>query len=126
VGEFWSDDLLNLTFSPGPRWLAIGNQVCKLEDSNLETAVYMTVKVGFALNDAAVACWKSKYHYNVERPQTYINRIIDPNWKPALFNPMTGEEGGYAFVPCLPLGALHNGWCGCRSLGRCFWFTLIT
>jgi hypothetical protein len=78
VGEFWSDDLLNLTFSPGPRWLAIGNQVLALEDSDLETAIYMTAKVGIALNDAAVACWESKFHYNVERPQTYINRVIDP------------------------------------------------
>jgi hypothetical protein len=40
IGEFWSDDLLNLTFSPGPRWLAIGNQVLQREDANLATAVF--------------------------------------------------------------------------------------
>ena len=93
IGEYWSDDLLNLTFSPGPRWLAIGDQVMKLEDSNLETAIFMTVKMGLALNDASVACWKSKFYYNVERPQSYINRVIDPNWKPALFDPTNGNEG---------------------------------
>ncbi len=38
VGEFWSDDLTNLTFSPGPRWIAIGNQVIEKDDVNLETA----------------------------------------------------------------------------------------
>jgi hypothetical protein len=34
IGEFWSDDLLNLTFSPGPRWTAICNQVVEAENSN--------------------------------------------------------------------------------------------
>lgn len=120
IGEFWSDDLLNLTFSPGPRWLAVGNQVLKLEKSNLETAIYMTVKVGFALNEAAVACWKSKYHYNVERPQTYINRVIDPNWKPALFNPLTGEEGVTPSFPAYPSGHSTMGAAGAEVLGDIF------
>jgi PAP2 superfamily. len=120
IGEFWSDDLLNLTFSPGPRWLAVGDQVLKLEKSNLETAIFMTVKVGFALNDAAVACWKSKYHYNVERPQTYINRVIDPNWKPALFNPLTGEEGVTPSFPAYPSGHSTMGAAGAEVLGDIF------
>lgn len=120
VGEFWSDDLLNLTFSPGPRWLAIGNQVLKLEDSNLETAVFMTVKMGMALNDASVGCWFSKYYYNVERPQTYINRVIDPNWKPALFNPITGEEGVTPSFPAYPSGHSTMGGAGAEILGDVF------
>ncbi len=120
VGEFWSDDLVNLTFSPGPRWLAIGNQLLKLEESNLETAIFMSIKVGFALNDASVACWKSKYHYNVERPQTYINRLIDTNWKPALFNPMTGEEGVTPSFPAYPSGHSTMGGAGAEVLGDIF------
>ena len=120
IGEFWSDDLLNLTFSPGPRWLAIGDQVLKLEDSNLETAIFMTVKVGFALNDAAVACWKSKFHYNVERPQTYINRVIDPSWKPALYDPLTGDEGVTPSFPAYPSGHSTMGAAGAEVLGSIF------
>jgi len=120
VGEFWSDDLLNLTFSPGPRWLAIGNQVLKVEESNLETAIFMTVKMGIALNDAAVGCWKSKFHYNVERPQTYINRVIDPNWEPALYNPLTGEEGLTPSFPAYPSGHSTMGGAGAEILGDVF------
>lgn len=120
VGEFWSDDLLNLTFSPGPRWLAIGNQVLKAEESNLETAIFMTVKMGIALNDASVGCWKSKYHYNVERPQTYINRVIDPNWVPALYNPLTGEEGVTPSFPAYPSGHSTMGGAGAEILGDIF------
>lgn len=120
VGEFWSDDLLDLTFSPGPRWLAIGNQVLKAEESNLETAIFMTVKMGIALNDAAVGCWKSKFHYNVERPQTYINRVIDPNWEPALYNPLTGEEGVTPSFPAYPSGHSTMGGAGAEILGDVF------
>lgn len=120
VGEFWSDDLVNLTFSPGPRWLAIGNQVLKAEESNLETAIFMTVKMGIALNDASVGCWKSKYHYNVERPQTYINRVIDPNWVPALYNPLTGEEGVTPSFPAYPSGHSTMGGAGAEILGDIF------
>lgn len=120
VGEYWSDDLLNLTFSPGPRWLAVGDQVLKLEDSNLEIAVYYTVKMGFALNDAAVGCWYSKFYYNVERPQTYINRVIDPNWKPALFNPLTGDEGVTPSFPAYPSGHSTMGAAGAEILGDIF------
>jgi len=120
VGEYWSDDLLNLTFSPGPRWLAIGDQVLKLEESNLETSVFMTVKMGMALNDAAVGCWESKFYYNVERPQTYINRVMDPNWKPALFNPLTGEEGVTPSFPAYPSGHSTMGGAGAEILGDVF------
>ncbi len=120
VGEFWSDDLVNLTFSPGPRWTAIGNQVLKLENSDLETAIFMHVKVGMALNDASVGCWYSKYYYNVERPQTYINRVFDPAWKPALYNPLTGEEGFTPSFPAYPSGHSTMGAAGAEVLGSVF------
>ncbi|MBC7775901.1 MAG: vanadium-dependent haloperoxidase [Phycisphaerae bacterium] len=120
VGEYWSDDLLNLTFSPGPRWLAIGDEALKLENSNLETAIFMSVKMGMALNDAAVGCWKSKFVYNVERPQTYINRVIDANWKPALYNPMTGDIGVTPSFPAYPSGHSTMGGAGAEILGDVF------
>jgi hypothetical protein len=80
IGEFWSDDVLGFTFSPPSRWVAIGTQALVQNKSNLETAVMMLVKVGLALNDASVACWGSKYTYNIERPVTYIQKVIDPQW----------------------------------------------
>ena len=125
IGEYWSDDLLNLTFSPGPRWIAIGNQVLDNEKSTLEIALLMNVKVGLALNDASVGCWKSKYIYNVERPQTYINRIIDPNWKPALFNPLTGETGVTPSFPAYPSGHSTMGAAGAEALASIFGYNYV-
>lgn len=104
IGEFWSDDLLNLTFSHGPRWISIANQIIELEKVNLETAIYVYSKVGFALNDAVVACWNSKYFYNIERPVTYIRKVIDPNYVPNLNNPISLEVGIVPSYPSYPSG----------------------
>ncbi|MEY4905202.1 MAG: hypothetical protein RLZZ292_3017 [Bacteroidota bacterium] len=101
---FWSDDLVNLTFSPGPRWLALENQALVATKSDLQTAIYANAKVGLAINDAAVACWFSKYTYNVERPESYIKRIINNNWEPLLYNPLTNATGVTPAFPAYPSG----------------------
>ena len=80
IAEFWSDDQVGVAMSPPTRWISITNQVIEKEHANLETALYTYAKVSIALNDAGVACWNSKYTYNVERPISYIRRVIDPNW----------------------------------------------
>lgn len=116
VGEFWSDDLVNLTFSPGPRWIAIASQVIKNEDSNLETAIETYTKVGMALNDAAVACWHSKYYYNFERPESYIQRVIDPSWDSNLYDPISGATGISPSFPAYPSGHSTMGAAGAEAL----------
>lgn len=103
VAEFWSDDVLGFTFSPPSRWMAIGNQVLANEKSNLETGIMAAVKVGLALNDASVACWNSKYVYNVERPVTYINKFINPNWNIGSLT-STGFIGSTPSFPAYPSG----------------------
>lgn len=82
IAEFWSDDFEGQTFSPAVRWISITHQVLDREKANLELALYTYAKVSLALHDAVVACWHSKYLYNVERPVTYIQRVIQPDWLP--------------------------------------------
>ncbi len=82
IAEFWSDDFLGETFAAPTRWIAVTNQIINTEQCNLETALYAYAKVSIALNDASVAAWHSKYVYNVERPVSYINRVLDADWKP--------------------------------------------
>lgn len=120
IAEFWSDDLLNLTFSPGSRWIAIALQVYENENVTLETAIYCDAKVGMALNDAAVASWHSKYFYNVERPITYINRLIDPNWETPLFNPLTKEKSITPSFPAYPSGHSTMGAAAAEALTSVF------
>lgn len=120
VAEFWSDDLVNVTFSPGPRWLAIATQVYKSEDCNLETAIWCNAKLGMALSDAAVACWHSKYIYNVERPATFINKYIDPTYISALNHPITGDKGITPSFPAYPSGHSTMGGAGAEVLSSVF------
>ena len=123
IGEFWSDDLLNLTFSPGPRWMAICNQVVEAENSNLETALEAYAKVGMSLNDAAVGAWFSKYYYNVERPVTYIKKMIDPDYKSNLDNPLTGDIGFVPPFPAFPSGHSTMGGAGAEALANVFGYS---
>ncbi len=123
IGEFWSDDLLNLTFSPGPRWVAIGSQIIRHENSNLAIAIEAYAKVGMALSDAAVACWHSKYYYNLERPESYIQRVIDPSWDCNLDNPTNGDKGFTPPFPAYPSGHSTMGGAGAEALANMFGYS---
>ncbi|MBK9256845.1 MAG: vanadium-dependent haloperoxidase [Saprospiraceae bacterium] len=123
VAEFWSDDLLELTFSPPARWLAIANQVYVYEKSNLELALVANTKIGVALNDAAIGCWNSKYHYNIERPETYIRRVIDDKWETNLENPLTGESSITPDFPAYPSGHATFGAAAAEALASVFGYS---
>ncbi len=110
VGEFWSDDIYEQTFESSARWISIANQVIEEHKSDLETAVFLNAKLGMALADAAIAVWNTKYTYNVERPVSYINRLIDPAWKPTLNNPVNGLKGVTPSFPAYPSD--HSGFGG--------------
>jgi hypothetical protein len=120
IGEFWSDDIVGLTFSPGPRWMAIALQVIDKENTDLETSLATLAKLGLALNDAVVCAWHSKYLYNVERPETYIRAHIDPGYKTNLFNPLTGEVGLNPSFPGYPSGHATMGAAGAEVLASVF------
>ena len=82
ISEFWNDDHPGLTFTPPGHWLSIVNQVISKERPSIEKTLETYMKTGFALGDALIACWYSKYVYNLERPETYIRREIDKTWRP--------------------------------------------
>lgn len=109
VAEFWSDDLTGMTFSPPARIFAIANQVIKLEDLNLEETLHAFCKLGIAINDASVAAWNSKYIYNTERPETFIKKYIDPDFK-SILGEIIGIPGINPAFPGYPSG--HSTFAG--------------
>ena len=123
VGEFWSDDLVGLTFSPPTRFIAIANQAYEKENSRLDLAILCNAKIGMALHDAAIGCWNSKYHYNIERPESYIKRLIDPSWEPNLENPLTGDKGISPSFPAYPSGHATFSGASCEILGSIFGYS---
>ncbi|MEP6796274.1 MAG: vanadium-dependent haloperoxidase [Saprospiraceae bacterium] len=82
IAEFWNDDHPGLTFTPAGHWLAITNEVIEKEHPPIEKTLETYLKTGFALADAMIACWSSKYYYNHERPETFIQKYLDKEWRP--------------------------------------------
>jgi hypothetical protein len=113
IGEFWSDDITTLTFEPAARWFAIAQQVIQKEKVPLDKAIYTYAKLGLGLSDAGVACWNSKYLYNIERPVSYIRRAIDPKWQSKLSNPITSTQGITPPFPGYPSG--HSSFGGAAA-----------
>jgi len=109
IAEFWSDDLTGMTFSPPARIFAIANQVISIERMNLEETLHLYCVMGIATNDASVACWKSKYIYNTERPETYIRKYIDPDFK-TILGEAIGTPGMTPSFPGYPSG--HSTFAG--------------
>lgn len=101
IAEFWSDDIVGITFSPPARQLAIANQLINLHDTDLETGLYFYLKLGLALNDASVIAWGGKYIYNTERPIDYITQFINPDFQPILgdVEGVTGQNPNFPGYP---------------------------
>jgi len=85
IAEFWSDDVEELMMSPPGRQLSIANQLIEQYDLTYQESVVLLLKLGFALNDAAVSTWADKYEYMVMRPNVYIHEFIDPDYQTNLF-----------------------------------------
>jgi hypothetical protein len=86
IARFWSDDPM-LSPTPPGHWLFITLDILKTKDMSLEDHVDILARLGMGVSDAFVACWKSKYDYDVLRPVTFIKKHIDPAWEPILITP---------------------------------------
>jgi hypothetical protein len=104
IAEYWSDDNAGLTLDPSARFTSILNQALASRKANLETAVYAYAKVGLAMSDGGVACWFTKYTYNVERPVQFIRANIDSTWVSKLNNPLNNRKGYTPPFPAYPSG----------------------
>lgn len=80
IAGWWSDDPTETFTPPGHSW-SIANQMVELKAGDIFEATETYARVGIAVADAFVNCWKAKYKYHSERPSNYIQRHIDSNFK---------------------------------------------
>ncbi len=73
--------------SPGGHWIGITGIACKKQKLSLHKTVYVHMLVSLAMADAFIACWDEKYRSNRVRPETAIQKLIDPRWHPLLQTP---------------------------------------
>lgn len=85
IGHYWADG--PNTFTPPGHNMAIALQMIRNYKMNLYDASILLAKVGIALNDAGIVCWRAKYRVNLIRPVTYIQRYIDPTWNSSIGTP---------------------------------------
>ena len=98
IAEFW-DDLggkMNVVghvmfvtkkFSPPGHWMNIVGIAAKEAKASFRKTVAAYALTGICMFDAFIQCWDSKFHYNMIRPETVINKFIDQDWRPYLQTP---------------------------------------
>jgi hypothetical protein len=102
IAEFWDDNPFKLNvsghvmfgtkkFSPSGHWMSVIGIAAQKAKSTYDETVYAYAKTSIALFDAFIQCWQVKYTYNTVRPETVINKYIDPNWRPYLQTPAFPE-----------------------------------
>lgn len=85
--------------SPGGHWMAIAGIACQQARLEFSQSVLVQAVLGLTLMDAFISCWDEKYSSNRIRPETVINRYIDPKWQPLLQTPPFPEyTSGHSVV----------------------------
>lgn len=86
IAKFWADGA-GATPTPPGHWVSILGQAITARELPMLEAVGAYARLGVALGDAFISCWQGKFRYNLLRPETYIQRHIDAQWKPLLTTP---------------------------------------
>lgn len=98
MADFWDDNPFKMNvsghvmfatkkFSPGGHWMNIVGIACQDSGVDFNTTVYAYTKTAVALFDGFITCWDEKYRSNVVRPETIINKHLDPEWRPYIQTP---------------------------------------
>ena len=98
IAEFFDDNPFNLhitghimyatkKFSPPGHWMNIVGIAAEKSKADFSKTVAAYTETAIALFDGFIACWKAKYTSNSIRPETVINKYVDPTWQPFIQTP---------------------------------------
>ncbi|AQG82456.1 phosphoesterase [Spirosoma montaniterrae] len=76
---WWSDDP-DETFTPPGHSYYLATLAIRKTRPSLVKCAETYARVGMAVADAFINCWKWKYEFFTERPNTFIPQYIDPQW----------------------------------------------
>ena len=104
--------------SPVQVFNSAARQVSAAQGQSLSENARIFALLAMAMGDAAIACWDTKYHYNVWRPVTAIksggrddNRRtdLDPDWLPLIATPaFPSYASGHAAVSGAAVAVLER------------------
>lgn len=98
IANFFDDNPFNLhvtghvmyatkKFSPPGHWMNIVGIAAQKSGANFNKTVAAYAETSIALFDGFIACWKAKYTHSTVRPETVINKLLDPSWQPLIQTP---------------------------------------
>jgi hypothetical protein len=114
IARFWADDPGTIT--PPGHSLSLTAQLLADGEASLALAAETLVRVGCAVADAFIQCWRTKFHWNLVRPVTYIRSHIDESWSSIVTTPPFPEynsghstqAGAWAEVMTALFGDAHS------------------
>lgn len=110
IASFWDCNPFAVSFSghmaiglkkisPGGHWMGITGIACKKAALPLDSAILIHTIVATTLHDAFISCWQEKFKSDRIRPETAINKYLDPEWRPLLQTPPFPEySSGHSVV----------------------------
>lgn len=98
IANFWDCNSFKLHVSghamyatkamtPVGHWMEIVGTVSKNNNADFYKTVYAYTCSSLGIYDGFICCWFTKYNTDVMRPETYINKYINPDWMPYLQTP---------------------------------------
>ena len=110
TADFWDDNPFKMNvsghvmyatkkFSPPGHWMNIVGIAAQKSNADFGTTVAAYAETAIALFDAFISCWDEKYRSNFVRPETVINKYIDPDWQPYIQTPpFPSHTSGHATI----------------------------
>lgn len=97
IAEYW-DDSPGVSGTPVGHMFAIALQLCEANKLSFSDEFEMFMLLGLSINEAVIESWKLKYHFNLIRPITYIQRYIQADFHTAIATPPFPEfPSGHSF-----------------------------
>lgn len=110
IADFWDDNPFKLNvighvmyatkkFSPVGHWMNIVGIATQKKGYDFNETVSIYAASSVAIFDSFISCWYAKYTYNYVRPETVINKYLDPDWRPYIQTPPFPEyTSGHAVI----------------------------
>jgi len=110
IAEFFDDNPFKLhvtghvmyatkKFSPPGHWMNIVGIAAQKSNADFSKTVAAYTAASISLFDGFITCWKTKYLYNGVRPETVINKLLDPSWEPFIQTPpFPGYISGHSVI----------------------------
>ncbi|HRH34496.1 MAG TPA: vanadium-dependent haloperoxidase [Catalimonadaceae bacterium] len=85
--------------SPSGHWIRIASQAIKNRGLDEYKTTELYTLLSLAIYEGFLSCWTEKFQSNALRPETYINRLIAPQWKSYIETPPFPEyTSGHSVV----------------------------